>query len=344
MLSRREFVLGANGVVLTFPFLGLIGCDDADDELHHLKGKTMGTSYNVKLVPPSDGLDPDMLTARIDERLQNVDQLMSTYRATSDVSRFGADPAGAPRSLAPATAEVVRVALTIAEMTGGAFDPTIGPLVDLWGFGPGGARPDLPRSGEIAAAMADVDYRKVTLSGETIAKAGAGTRLDLSGIAKGYGVDVVAAVLDAEGVENYLVEVGGEVRTRGAPGQDRAWRLGIEEPTATSRDVYKVVDLTNQALATSGNYRIFFEADGRRYTHIVDPRSGHPVTHALASVTVLAPTTIEADALSTAMLVLGPEDAMTFAEAHDVAAFLIARRNGALVATASPAFDRQLAA
>lgn len=340
MLSRREFVLGVNGVILTFPFLGLVGCDDDGDALHHLKGKTMGTTYNVKLAPAANQPDLDLLSARIDESLKAVDHLMSTYRATSDISQFNADQANAPRSVDAATAEVVQSALAIAGMTGGAFDPTIGPLVDLWGFGPGGARGELPGAGEITAAMAHVDYRQIALDGRTIAKAGAGTRLDLSGIAKGYGVDVVAGLLDAEGVENYLVEVGGEVRTRGAPGEDRAWRLGIEEPTDTDRDVYKVVDLKRQALATSGNYRIFFEAGGQRYTHIVDPRSGRPVTHALASVTVLAPTTIEADALSTAMLVLGPEDAMAFARAHEIAAFLIERRDGVLVESASPAFDR----
>lgn len=344
MLSRRDFIRGANGIALTIPFLGLIGCDDTSaDGAHSVSGETMGTTYNVKIAHASGTLDSDALASRIQASLDGVESLMSTYRPTSELSLFNGDRAGSSRTVSTDTARVVETALAVAEMTDGAFDPTVGPLVDLWGFGPNGGRADVPAETEIAAAMTDLGYRNISLAGQDLAKTSP-ARLDLSGIAKGFGVDKVAELLDAEGVEHYLVEVGGEVRTGGLSPEDRAWRLGIEKPNPAARDIQRIVGLSGHALASSGNYRIFFEADSQRYAHIIDPRNGRPLTHDLASATVIAETTTQADALSTAMLVMGTKDAMDFARENDIAAFLISGRDGSFTDAASPAFERLFSA
>lgn len=344
MLSRRDFIRGANGIALTIPFLGLIGCDDTSaDGAHSVSGKTMGTTYNVKVARASGSLDGDVLASRIQASLDGVESLMSTYRPTSELSLFNADGADSSRSVSSDTARVIETALAMAEMTDGAFDPTVGPLVDLWGFGPNGGRADLPEDTEISAAMSDLGYRNILVANQELTKTSP-ARLDLSGIAKGFGVDKVAELLDAEGIEHYLVEVGGEVRTRGLSPEDRAWRLGIEKPNPATRDIQRIVGLSGHALASSGNYRIFFEADSQRYAHIIDPRTGRPLTHDLASATVIARTTTQADALSTAMLVMGSDAAMDFARDNDIAAFLISGRDGSFTDAASPAFERLFSA
>ncbi len=344
MLSRRAFIRGANGIALTIPFLGLIGCDDTRaDGVHSISGKTMGTTYNVKVARAPKAVDGEELASRIQASLDGVEGLMSTYRTTSELSLFNADAPGSRRSVSPDTARVIEAALTVADMTDGAFDPTVGPLVDLWGFGPGGTRTGIPADAEIAAAMSDLGYRNISISNQELGKS-TQARLDLSGIAKGYGVDKVAELLDSEGIEHYLVEVGGEIRTRGLSPEDRAWRLGIEKPDPNVRDIQQIVGLSGHALASSGNYRIFFEADSQRYAHIIDPRNGRPLTHDLASATVIATTTTQADSLSTAMLVMGAEKAMSFAREHDIAAFLISGRDGTFTDSASPAFERLLSA
>lgn len=343
MLSRRDFIRSANGIALTIPFLGLIGCDEKDSEgAHSFNGKTMGTTYNVKIARAADTLDSEVLASRIQSSLDNVEFLMSTYRADSELSRFNSGGIGATQTVSADTARVINSALTVAELTDGAFDPTVGPLVDLWGFGPSN-REGVPTTAEITAAMSGMGHRSITLAERALAKS-SDARLDLSGVAKGFGVDKVAELLDAEGVEHYLVEVGGEIRTRGLSPEDRAWQLGIEKPTPSTRDIQHVVGLSGQALATSGNYRIFFEADGQRYAHIIDPRTGRPLTHDLASATVIAKTTMEADALSTAMLVMGADKAMEFARDNGVAAYLISGRNGNFTSAASPAFEQLFSA
>lgn len=345
MLSRRDFIGHAKGAALTIPFLGLMGCDDTgEDAMTKIEGQTMGTTYSVKIANAEGTLDVDTLATEIAASLDEVDTLMSTYKTASELSLFNNDAANTPRALSSETARVIQTALNAAEATGGAFDPTIGPLVDLWGFGPAGTRNDVPGTEAIMSARATVGHQQIVVSDSTFSKTNAATRLDLSGIAKGYGVDKIAELLNAKGFDNYLVEVGGEIRAKGVSTGDRAWRLGIEKPDPLARDVQYVVNLDGHAMATSGNYRIFFEAEGARFAHIIDPRTGEPTNHNLASVTVLAKSTMEADALSTAMLVMGPEDAMEFAATHEIAAFFITGENGRFSDAASPAFEKLFAA
>lgn len=346
-LSRRKFIGQARTVALATPFLSLMGCSEEDDDrLLSFSGETMGTTYSVKLVDVPLGVAVSALPEEIASVLEAVNQQMSTYRPDSELSGFNA--AGAETWI-PVSADVLTVveeALRVSRLTAGAFDPTVGPMVDLWGFGPGDRRQDVPSSDKIAAMQRAVGHALVETRTEpsALAKVAPGVGLDLSGVAKGFGVDKVAELLQARGVDNYLVEVGGELRGQGNGPGGRPWRVGIEKPTAVLGDIQRIVDLNRAALATSGDYRLFFERDGQRYSHILDPSTGHPVDHALASVTVVAATTMEADAFSTSLLVLGPEAGLRFASEHDVAAYFVVDRGKDFTATASPAFQRKFGA
>ncbi len=342
-LSRRKFIGQAQGVMLATPFLGLFGCSEVSQDLVTLNGKTMGTTYSVKLVGTPRELDSNAIAQGIGETLETVNRQMSTYRPESEISRFNAADSGVWMATSDDTRSVIDEALRISRLTKGAFDPTVGPIVDLWGFGSSRDEPQLPSTEDVAAVQEMVGFSKiVTRAGESaVLKQTPAVNLDLSGIAKGFGVDMVAEYLERQGVANYLVEVGGELRSKGRGPEGQAWRVGIERPSGVPGDLQQVVELKGEALATSGNYRIFFEEDGHRYSHIINPQTGRPVDHNLASATVVAPTTMEADALSTSLLVLGPDAGMELAVEHDIAAFFITGNGKAFSEMASPAFVRR---
>lgn len=279
-------------------------------------GRTMGTSYTVKWIPtPDENLKATR--ARIQERLDRINELMSTYDPESELSRFNASGETEWFEVDPETALVVRRALEIAELSGGAFDPTVGRLVRMWSFGSGERSFVPPTDEEIREALKTVGYRRVVVRDEppAIRKDHSLVELDLSAIAKGYGSDEIARVLLDGGVEHLFVEIGGEVVTRGTR-QGRPWRVGIERPDELARSLHSTIELDDAALATSGDYRNFFEADGVRYSHTIDPTTGRPVTHPLASVTVIADDCMTADALATALMVLGPEAGQALVEKH----------------------------
>jgi thiamine biosynthesis lipoprotein len=302
----------------------------------------MGTSYRVAIPRLPAGVDRRVLRAEISSALETVNRQMSNWRADSEISIFNA---GAPRSwtgISPDTLTVVDKAIYIGRLSEGAFDPTIGPLVDLWGFGPGAAARRVPPRDRIEAALARIGFQhlRTRKAPPAIDKARRGIGIDLCGIAKGFGVDKLAERLEARGVRDYLVEIGGDLRVRGQSARRQPWRIGMERPTAGRRAVQRIVALDGGAIATSGNYRNFFNNDGTRYSHIIDPRTGAPAEHALASVTVIAPTTMEADGWSTALMVLGPEAGLRLAKNENLAALFIVNRDGRLVEKAAPAFDR----
>jgi thiamine biosynthesis lipoprotein len=223
--------------------------------------------------------------------------------------------------------KVLEVAQETSRLSDGAFDVTVAPLVNLWGFGPGPMRDGIPDQDQIRSALARVGYQRLHLRSEPpgIRKERPDLVVDLSAIAKGYGVDLVAEHLDALGLENYLVEIGGEVWGKGHNARGTPWRIAIEKPSPAQRSVYAVVRLDGRGIATSGDYRNFFEQQGQRFSHTIDPTSGRPVIHDLASVTVLSPTVTRADALATALLVLGPEQGYRLAEQQGLAALFIIR-------------------
>ena len=344
VFSRRDVIRQAKHLALATPFLSLIACDGGGRRQTVLNGATMGTTYSVKIPRMPKGLERETLERDIAAILETVNAQMSTYRPDSELSRFNAGASASWVEVSPDTLAVVDEALRVSRLSGGAFDPTIGPLVDLWGFGPGGSGlRAVPSQARIEATLPATGFRHVrtTATPHAMGKDRRDIRVDLSGIAKGFGVDKVAEYLERTGVDHYLVDIGGELRGRGYNARGSVWRVGIERPAAPGT-VQRVVRLGGQGLATSGDYRIFFEHDGARYSHILDARDGRPVDHGLASVTVVAPTAMQADALSTALMVLGPEAGLELARREGVAAFFIARQGDGFVETASPEFGRYL--
>ena len=343
-LSRRDFLRQTKGLALATPFLSLAACEDRDvrRELSEIRGETMGTTYSVKFTDLPASIDQSSLATDIDRLLDTVNAQMSTYRPDSELSRYNRIATDMWTFVSPDTLKVVNEALRVSQLSDGAFDPTVGPLVDLWGFGPGSERQVVPSPARIEAVLDQIGhgYVRIDSSATAISKRGRNIRVDLSGIAKGFGVDKIAEHLESLGIENYLAEIGGELRGRGRSPQDAPWRVGIEKPRATPETVQRVVRVDGRAIATSGDYRIFFESDGQRFSHIVNPRTGRPVDHGLASATVVAETTMQADALSTALLVLGPEAGLRLAEREGIAAHFIARTKNGFKELTSPEFAK----
>ncbi|MEZ6065431.1 MAG: FAD:protein FMN transferase [Planctomycetaceae bacterium] len=305
-----------------------------------LQGETMGTTWHVLLAPVADSEEQSRLQVAIDARLQAINQAMSTYRDDSDLSRFNASESTEWFDCMRDTAVVTARALEIAKLSDGAFDPTVAPLIRLWNFDRDRQAPRVPDAAELEAAAAGIGYQHISvrLDPPAIKKDEPRTELNLSAIAKGYAVDEVARLLVAAGRASFMVEIGGEVVTRGKKGDGTAWSIGIERPLDDGRAVAARLPLTDAALATSGDYRNFFMSDGRRYSHTIDPRTHEPVTHSLASVTVLAEDCMTADALATTLMVLGPEQGRAFANEQGVAAWLLRRDGEGFVDEASTAF------
>ncbi|MDT8436551.1 MAG: FAD:protein FMN transferase [Gemmatimonadota bacterium] len=295
--------------------------------LAELHGRTMGTTWSARVVVPrgSEGL-AEAARAAIQESLDAVEGVMSTWDSTSEVSRFNRHLATGPFPVSQPTADVVARALRVGEATGGAFDITVGPLVDLWGFGPGDGPGTVPGAERIARVRAHVGFRGLRVEdGPALRKRDPELRIDLSAIAKGYGVDRAAAALAGLGLPAWAVEVGGEVRVSGRRPDGSAWRIGIEAPDPEERRILHAVEVESTAVATSGDYRNFFTADGERFAHILDPRTGRPVPWRGFSVTVLHPGATEADAWATALAVLGPEEGLEAAAREGIAVLFVLR-------------------
>jgi thiamine biosynthesis lipoprotein len=287
----------------------------------------MGTTFNVTLVAPTPDTDLDELQSRIHDRLEHIENIASTYRDDSEVSRFNAETSTDWERVIPEFCRMVMAANEVSFMTQGAFDITVGPLVNLWGFGPENQEYELPTDEEITAAQANVGYEMLETDCDhsVMRKASAAIYIDLSGWAKGYAVDQIAQLLDEQGLTNYLVEIGGELRARGHNAEQSKFAIAIEKPLQDNTMEYDVVHLSDVSVATSGDYRNFFEHDGKRYSHSIDPRTGRPVNDELAGVTVISTKTAYADAVATAFLVLGPEDGHALAEKLRIAAYFLVR-------------------
>jgi thiamine biosynthesis lipoprotein len=301
----------------------------------------MGTRFTVKAVDLPSSIDAQSLQREIQDRLERVDALMSTYDPDSELSRLNRFDTMEWFEISPETATVLAEARRIAELTGGAFDVTVGPLVELWNFGPDKSPTDrVPADGEIEEVKAKTGWQgiEVRLSPPGVRKKRKELSVDLSGIAKGFAVDRVAEHLEERGIENYMVEVGGELRARGHNPQGKPWQIAVEAPTPGVRSIQRVVGLDGLGMATSGDYRNFFEEDETRYSHVIDPRSGRPIAHDLASVTVLAPSCMEADALATALLVMGPDAGYELAAREKIQALFIVRTEAAFAEKATPQF------
>ena len=322
--------------------LGLQGCSEKKENLA-FGGRTMGTTYQIKLVPGDNAIADDLVD-RIDNRLQALDDRFTTYQDSSELMVLNRATLDQPHVISEDMQTVLSIAKRVYGLTDGALDPTVKPLVNLWGFGPEYTGDVIPDPDAISVLLSSIGFEYLLLDG----KAGTATRkadiqLDLSAVAKGYAVDVIADLLSKEGVTNYLVEVGGELRARGHKQNGELWRIAIEKPTAELGVVYQAISLENEAVATSGDYRNYFEKNGKRYSHTIDPRTGYPIDHALVSVTVIAETTAVADALATAMMVMGSESALMLAEQHKIPTYLLVKEANELKSIPSTTFTQYLA-
>jgi len=302
------------------------------------RGPAMGSTYTVKLAGHG-GLAAEAARDAVHDALQSIERRMSTYLPDSELSRLNRAAAGTPFALSAETFAVLALAREIALDTRGAFDVTVAPFVDAWGFGPS-RHQRIVAEQERRALLPRVGQDKLTLDADRRAavKARADVAADLSAIAKGYGVDHAARALDALGVANYMIEAGGEVRTRGRNAEGAPWQIAIEAPDATPQRPWLVVPLSGLSLATSGDYRIYFERDGRRYCHEIDPENGQTIDNGVASVSVVSPECARADALATALMVMGEARGAAFAAERGIAAYFIVRDGRHLRAHASPAF------
>ncbi|MBJ7538850.1 FAD:protein FMN transferase [Marinomonas transparens] len=293
-------------------------------ELVGFSGPTMGTTYTVKFYTTEAIKRSQNLKDEVDAVLVTINKLMSTYDSTSELSRFNKLPSGGSADLSEDMAYVMDRALLISEMSQGEYDVTIGPLVNLWGFGPGNREDKVPSQDAIDEAKTRVGYHYLTLDGRHLTKQ-KNVYIDLSSIAKGYGVDRVAKTLEENGIESYLVEVGGEIRSKGVKPDGSAWKVAIESPAGGHTMAERIVSAKDIAIATSGDYRNYFEKNGVRYSHTINPVTGRPIAHHLVSVTVIDKTTTMADGLATAITVLGPDKGLEFAQKNGIAAYLLVK-------------------
>jgi thiamine biosynthesis lipoprotein len=341
--------------MLVLAFAGLIpGCVGEPGEAL-VQGPTMGTYYRVRAV--AEAGDREAIRGLVEERLEAVDRAMSTYREDSEVSRFNQLAAGESLVFSEETWAVLELAWQVRKDSGGAFDPTVGPLVDAWGFGAPGrdAEPTPPLDHRLAALRRATGAIESISEGRRALKLEDGAALDLSAIAKGWAVDRVSEALLGAGYTEHLVEVGGEVRTAGHSPAGDPWRIAIERPPVRATDspsseqstapedrtpsgLQKILPFFDGSLATSGDYRNYWERDGIRYSHTIDPRTGRPVDHTLASASVFHESCALADAYATALMVLGPEEGLRWADRNDIAALLLVYREDSLEERPSAAF------
>lgn len=318
-------------LVLAFACALLTSCErEPVDGTARITGATMGTTYELKLVPadPKQPLETEQIkkiTAQAEELLVRINQQMSTYDPNSELSRFNSNPSTDWIAVSPELYTVVAEGRRISELTQGAYDITVGPLVNLWGFGPDPRHDQAPSDAAILQARDRVGYWHLQLnpSPPLLKKDRPDLYVDLSSLAKGYAVDRLAELLEANGIQNYLVAIAGDLRAKGHNGHGQLWTVAIEQPTPEQRAVQRLIQISDRSVSTAGDYRNYFEQNGRRYSHIIDPRTGRPVLQTLASVTVISRLSMEADVIDTALMAAGAEEGFQLATEHDLAAFFI---------------------
>ncbi|MFD1696205.1 FAD:protein FMN transferase [Roseibium aestuarii] len=294
-----------------------------------LSGKTMGTTYHITAVKVPDGLTEEGLSADVETVLKDVNGKMSNWDKASEVSLFSASTSTEPFKVSGDFITVMKAANEIHAGSEGKFDVTLGPLINLWGFGPRKPEDPVPAQADIEQALTHVGQsRLLTLdeAASTVTKAEPELGINLSAIAKGFGIDAVAAKLKGLGVENYMVEIGGDLVTAGVNEKGETWKIGIEKPEPGEKSIELIVSVKDNGMATSGDYRNFVEHEGKRFSHIIDPTTGWPITHWTTSVTVIADNAMLADGWATAMLALGADEGLKVAEDKGLAVYFISRK------------------
>lgn len=328
-------------LILLCVFL-MLGCDTKTQAPYPFvfSGETEGTTFHIKAHKLPEKIAVAPLQNQIKALLDKIDGQMSTYKKDSELSRFNQNPSTDWQPVSAELFTVIKEAQKISALSNGAFDITVGGLVNLWGFGPEPMKFTAPTDALIKERLSKIGYKHLSLQEKPFAvkKAVPDLYVDLSAIAKGYAVDQVGLLLEQVGIHDYMVEIGGEVRVRGNNNEDQPWQIAIEKPTPNKIVVERIIPLTNSGMATSGDYRNFFEVDGVRFSHTIDPRTGRPITHKLASISILSATTMEADALATAINVLGPIEGYKLAEQQKIAALFIIKTEQGFEEKATTAF------
>jgi len=328
--------------LLRFGLMSLItllsACGNGDS-LENITGPTMGSTYSIKYVRQAGLPAAAEVQVEVEKILAEVDRQLSTYRSDSDIERFNQLPANRCQAMPPSVVELVRVGEQLSEQSDGSYDLTVEPLLNLWGFGPQARDEKVPSAVALAEVRQRVGHDHLRIKGNQLCK-DAAVEVDFNSIAAGYAVDRIAARLEALGIHNYLAEATGELKAAGRKLDGSPWRIALEEPRDDRQVAERIVTIDGYGLSTSGDYRNYFEQGGQRYSHTFDARTGAPVAHALASVTVIHPSAMMADGLSTLLLILGPERGWDYAQKHDIAAFFVMRADKGFVTRTSQAFER----
>tara|TARA_B100000965_G_scaffold400962_1_gene423823 strand:- start:773 stop:1747 length:975 start_codon:yes stop_codon:yes gene_type:complete len=306
--------------------IGTGACQNNNYKIVLINGFTMGTTYSIKIKTADAVVNQEKIRADIEKILLEINRKMSTYIVDSELSVINFSNSLDSNLISDDLFKVISHANTISKTTNGAFDITVGPLVNLWGFGPDKSENKIPPNEEIELIKKNIGYKKIYLNKETtsIKKLHPDLYVDLSGIAKGFAVDKIALYLNSYNLENYLVEIGGELIAKGTNEDNEVWQIGIENP---NNNLVKIIGLKDIAMATSGDYRNYFEKNGVRYSHTINPNTGKPIKHKLASVTVLDKTAMNADALATAFMVLGPAKTIELANELKIGVYLIIKND-----------------
>ncbi|MEH8463578.1 FAD:protein FMN transferase ApbE [Klebsiella quasipneumoniae subsp. similipneumoniae] len=306
-----------------------------------LDGKTMGTFWRVSVIGV-DEAKAQALRAKVQAQLDADDRLLSTWKNDSALMRFNHATDTRPWPVSEAMADIVTLSLRIGAKTHGAMDITVGPLVNLWGFGPDKQPVATPDAQAIAAAKARTGLQHLQVINQSgrqfLQKDIPDLFVDLSTVGEGYAADHLARLMEQEGISRYLVSVGGALVSRGMNGEGKPWRVAIQKPTDQENAVQAIVDINGHGISTSGSYRNYYELDGKRISHVIDPQTGQPITHKLVSVTVIAPTALEADGWDTGLMVLGPEKAQQVVREQGLAVYMIVTEGEGFKTWMSPQF------
>lgn len=343
-MNRVSIPQGIMALFLISLIFLLSGCNEKPQpESFYLEGKTMGTTYHIKFYDEQPQRDVVVLKEEVDAVLHDINQSMSTYIPDSEINTFNRLPANEVMSISADFRTVVTESIRLGESTK-SLDVTMGPLIDLWGFGPNKKPSKRPSDAALAKMLANIGVDKLTLTEQGLAKTVDGLELTFSATAKGYGIDKVAQLLESHNINNYMVEIGGELRISGVKPNNQDWKIAIEQPDAQpgEREVHRVLAPGTNGIATSGDYRIFYEMEGETYSHLIDPVTGMPSRHDLVSVTVLHPSAMTADGLATALTVMGMKKAQAYAQKHDLPVYLIGKSDEGLITYSSPAFKPYL--
>ena len=332
-------------LLLQVSLLFLWGCSSSSD-YQKFEGPTQGTSYHITAQLPK-GVERKAVEAEITKTLDDIDVSLSTYRDDSEISRFNALPVNKALAVSPVFIDVLNISREVYEQSGHVFDPAVKPLIDIWGFGSNPsleAMQKIPDAKTIAKAKAELHFDGVVNDGLKLKKLSPVT-LDFNGVAQGYAVDALKNAMLRMGIHNFMIEVGGEVATDGVSPRNTPWRIGIETPVldaAAGASIFKALDLDEANVSTSGDYRDYYEVNGKRYSHTIDPRTGKPIDHKLTSVTVVTKSVAHADAWCTAFMVLGEDEGYKLAEKLGMAAYFIYREGSGFAVKSTSAMQKYL--